>query len=181
MNFFEPPAIVAQETQKPAPVSTEQINVPLDWIAGSVLGTLVLFFSVVSWVRGLSAKVENSAEILGELEKKLERERQDDQRQRKDMKNEIRESFKSDIAQSASDICHGFELFAMEMRGELKKLRENLDDRNATVNRLGKKVDHITAEMIGMAQQLQNQNIPIHYRRGYDNGPPSQPHNYDDD
>jgi hypothetical protein len=34
--------------------------------------------------------------------------------------------------------------------------------------------------MIGMAKQLQNQNIAIHYRRG-DNGPPSNPHNYDED
>jgi len=180
MNIFQPPAIAAQETQKHAPISTEQINVPLGWITGSILGTFVLFFSVVWWVRGLSAKVENSAEILGDLEKKLERERQDDQRQRKDMKNEIRESFRSDIAQSASDICHGFELFAMEMRAELKKLGEGLDARNATVNRLGKKVNHIAGEMIGITKQLQNQNIPIHYRRD-DNGPPSNPYNYDDD
>lgn len=181
--MFNPfPQAIATETQpKDAPVSTEQISIPLEWVAGSILTITVTMASFVWWVGKLSAKVESSAEMIEDFEEKLERERSEDKVHRKELKEDLRIAFRTDIAQSATDICHGFELFSLEMRQEIKKLAEGLDARNATVNRLGRKVDHISNEMIGMAQQLQSQNISVHYRRGSDNGPPSQPFDYDAD
>jgi hypothetical protein len=177
---FNPPAIATEAQQKSNPVSTEQISIPLGWVAGSALTIAVTLASFVWWVGKLSAKVDTSAEMIGDFEAKLERERSEDKAHRKELKDDLRIAFRTDIAQSASDICHGFELFSLEMRQQMNQLSERLEARDATVNRLGKKVDHIGNEMIGFAQQLQNQNIAIHYRRS-DNGPPSQPFNYDDD
>ena len=171
---------IAAESQAQQKVSTDQINIPLDVIAGSTLGVFVLFFSVVWWVRGLSAKVEIGERSVNELSHKFDVRREEQNRYQKELKEDIRLSFKTDIAQSASDICHGFELFAMEIRSELKKLGEGLDARNATVNRLGKKVDHLSGEMLAITKQLQGYDIPVHYRQ-HDNGPPSNPYNYDDD
>jgi hypothetical protein len=142
-------AIATIEAQS-ARVSTNQITVPLDWLLGSVLGVFVLFFSVVWWVRGLSAKVDSNTKLLEELETQMEKEHKEDQRHRKEMKEEIRLAFKTEISQSASDICHGFELFAMEMRTELHKLSDGLDARNAEVKRIAKRVDALSEEVWGL-------------------------------
>jgi hypothetical protein len=173
-------AVAAESTKTQTEVSTNQINIPLDVIAGSTLGVFVLFFTVVWWVRGLSAKVEIGEKSLSELGHKFDVRCEEQNKHHKELKEDIRLSFKTEISQSASDICHGFELFAMEIRSELKKLGEGLDARNATVNRLGKKVDHLSGEMLAITKQLQGYDIPVHYRQ-HDNGPPSNPYNYDDD
>jgi Sec-independent protein translocase protein TatA len=192
--MFNPfPQAIATETQKPHDsVSTEQISIPLGWIAGSALAVIVTLVSLVWWAGKLAAKVEASAESIEELEKKIEnekkefdlkteKEKREGREQQKELKDEIRKSFKADLIQSENTISHSLELFMLEVRSEFKKITEAIEVRNNTVNRLGRKVDYISNEMIGMAQQLQGNGIPIHYRRGYDNGAPSQPHNYDDD
>lgn len=193
MNFFESNAIAATETQQKSDhVSTEQISIPLGWIAGSALAVVVTLVSLVWWAGKLAAKVDASADAIAELEKRIEKERKESdlktekekregREQQKELKDEIRKSFKADLIQSENTISHSLELFMLEVRSEFKKISEAIEIRNNTVNRLGKKVDYISNEMIGMAQQLQGSGIPIHYRRGYDNGPPSNPHNYEDD
>lgn len=182
MNFFEPAAIAATETQqKPNPVSTEEISIPLEWITGSTLAVAAALVSLVWWAGQLSAKVNASAESIKELEEKIENDKKDMKEHQKDLRDEIRKNFKTDLIQSENTISHSLELFMLEVRSEFKKISEALDIRNATVHRLGKKVDHISNEMFGMVQQLQNNGVPVHYRRGYDNGPPSNPHNYEDD
>jgi hypothetical protein len=132
-------------------------------------------------VRGLSSNVEKSVKDLDDLEKRIDLEKEKEEVHRKEFKEDIRLAFKTDIAQSASDICHGFELFAVEIRSDLKKLGEGLDARNATVNRLGKQVDYLTGEMIGIAKQLQNQGIPIHYRSNNNRPPSNHPSYHDQD
>lgn len=180
MNFFESPAIAVTEVKGHDQVSTNQINVPLELLFGSALSIFILFFTIIWWVRGTSEKVESGGKRLDDLEKKLETERTEDKKERKELKDDLRVALRADIAQSANDICHGFELFSVEMRAELTKLREGLDARNATVNRLGKQVHHLNNEFIGLTQQLQNNGMSIHYRKT-DNGPPSMPFDYDND
>jgi hypothetical protein len=139
--FFQSNKAIAIEVPPSSSVSANQISVPLDWVLGSVLGIFALFFSVVWWVRGLSAKVDSNTKLLEELEAQLETEH------RKEMKEEIRLAFKAEITQSASDICHSFELFAMEMRTELRNLSEGLEAKNAEVKRIAKRVDRLNVEV----------------------------------
>lgn len=176
-TFLATQAVPIAHDPKP---SAEDLTIPLGWVTGGTLATFGLFFSIVWWVGKLAAKVDATAKSVQSFEEKLEKERVEDINHRKELKNDLRIAFKTDIAQSATDVCHGFELFAIEMRQELKRLSERLGERDATVNRLGRKVDHIGNEMLGMVQQLQASGVPVHYRR-VDNGPPSQPHNYDED
>jgi chaperonin cofactor prefoldin len=183
MNFLQSPAIAINETthQQKTPVSTEEISMPLGWIAGSALGITAALVSLVWWAGKLSAKVDASADSIKGFEEKREREQKEEKERVKELKNEIRAGFKQELNQSETIISHSLETFMAEVRFEFKQIKESLDDRNNTVNRLKKKVDHIGNEMTGMAQQLQASGVAVHYRRSYDNGPPSQPHNYDDD
>jgi hypothetical protein len=86
-------------------------------------------------------------------------------RQRLEVRDELRLDLKRDIAESASNICHGFELFAVEIRQNIKILSEKIEARDATVNRLSKKVDYLSQEMIGLHRQLGDQGIKVHQRR----------------
>lgn len=180
MNFPFIETAIAADSHKPDPnVSTENLQIPFDWLAGTLLTTIVMVVSVIWWLGKLNARVDSNAENLKDLTDKLAQERQDDRDERKMIRKEISEGLKKDIAQSATDICHGFELFAVEIRAEIKKLSEGLDARNATVNHLRRKVDYLGSELQGLERQLNAQNIPVHYREFRD-GPPSTPGNYDD-
>lgn len=61
---------VKAETTKPHTISSEQIQVPLAWITGSLLATMAMFFSVVWWVRGVKSMVDESKKRLDQLDRK---------------------------------------------------------------------------------------------------------------
>lgn len=169
MNFPFIETAIAADNQKDDPnVSTSDLQIPFDWLAGTLLTVVVMLASGIWWLGKLNARVDSNAENLKELTDKVSKERQDD-----------REGLKKDIAQSASEICHKFELFAVQISADIKKLGEGLDARNATVNELRHKVNYVNSELRGLERQLQAQNIPIHYRE-YRDGPPSNPGSYED-
>lgn len=180
--MFNPfPKATATETHQSKSVSTEEITIPLEWVAVSGLTTLISLIGFVWWIGKLAAKVDKSAGMIEDFETKLERERTEDKAHRKELKDDLQSAFRRDIADSANNITNELKLFAVEIRQNISRLSEKLEGRDATVNRLGKKVDHFSSQIIDMAQQLNSNGVPVHYRRGYDNGPLSQPHNYDDD
>lgn len=160
--FFES---AKAETTNPHPVSTEQIQIPLAWITGSTLAIFAMFFSVVWWVRGVKGAVDDSKKRLDQFERKMELCQAAENRQRIEVRDELRLDLKRDIAESASNICHGFELFAVEIRQNIKILSEKIEARDATVNRLSKKVDYLSEEMFGISRQLSDQGIKVHHRR----------------
>jgi signal transduction histidine kinase len=176
---FDPPAI-ATETQKSDHVTPDDIQLPLTWITGGFLATLVLGFSVIWWISRVKFNLEEALKRLDNYEKKVIVVQEQEQKQRIELRDGLRSDLRRDISDSAKNIMGELKLFSQEMRQNIRNLSEKLEGRDATVNRQGQKIEHIHNEMIGMAKQLQNQNIAIHYRRG-DNGPPSNPHNYDED
>lgn len=178
---FDPPAIAANEEKKPDHISTEEISIPLSWIAGSVLGLTATLVSVVWFAGKLFAKVESNAQSIKEIEAVCALRKKEAAIDQKELKAEIKHEYKEELVKSEMIVSHSLEKFMLEVRAEFQKITETLEARNATVNRLGRKVDHIGNEMIAMAQQLQSNGVSVHYRRGYDNGPPSNPHNYDED
>jgi hypothetical protein len=179
---FDPPAIAATETQQKADdhVTPDDIQLPLTWITGGLLATLLLGFTIIWWVSRLKFSLEEAQKRLDNYEKQVMCVQSQEQNQRIELRDGLRADLRRDIAESALKITSKLELFALEIRQNIRSLSEKLEGRDATVNRQGQKIEHIHNEMIGMAKQLQNQNIAIHYRRG-DNGPPSNPHNYDED
>ena len=164
VNFFESLAI-ATETQDSKSVSTEEISIPLEWVTGSLLTVIVAIVSFVWWVGKLSAKVESSGKMIEEFHAKSEKERDENKNYRKELKEDLQDSFRVDITQSTTDICHRFELFAMDFKQQIKELSDGLVDRDLTVNRLGKKVDQISNKMIEVEKQIQNQDLAAYYRQ----------------
>ena len=177
---FDPPAI-ATESQKANPVTPEDIQLPLTWITGGLMATVLLGFTIIWWVSRLKFTLEEAQKRLDKYEKQVISVQDQEQKQRIELRDGLRADLQRDISDSAKTIMGELRLFTQEMRQNIKNLSEKLEGRDATVNRLGKKVDHFGSQMLDMAQQLQSNGVPVHYRRGYDNGPPSKPHNYDDD
>ena len=143
-------------------------SIPLDWLLGSGMALIMIFFGVIWWVKGMASKVELTERSLRELESQLRREREEERIAHKEMKNELRQAFKLSLIQSENAISHSLELFMVEVRSEFKKLSEGLESRNQVVTALTKKVGHLSDEMISVTQQLQNQDIEVHSRRFID-------------
>lgn len=98
-----------------------------DWILGGVLTSLTLFFSIVWWVRGLSSRVENNSNDIKAIAENCLQKRKDIAQREKEKRDEVSHNLREEIKQSASNICHGFELFAVEMRNDLKQINTKLD------------------------------------------------------
>ena len=175
---FDP--AIATETQNPDHVTPEDIQLPLTWITGGLLATMVLGFTIIWWVSRLKFTLEEAQKRLDKYEKQVLTVQDQEQKQRIELRDGLRADLRRDISDSAKTIMGELRLFTQEMRQNIKNLSEKLEGRDATVNRQGQKIEHIHCEMIGMAKQLQKQNIAIHYRMG-DNGPPSHPFDYDND
>jgi chaperonin cofactor prefoldin len=181
--MFNPfPKATATETQqKPSHVTPDDIQLPLTWITGGLLATILLGFTIIWWVSRLKFSLEEAQKRLDNHEKHVTTVQEQEHRQRIELRDGLRSDLQRDISDSAKTIMGKFDYFALEMRQNISNLSEKLENRDATVNRLGKKVDHFGSQMIDMAKQLNSNGVPVQYRRGYDNGPPSQPHNYDED
>ena len=177
---FDTPAIATETQEKANHVTPDDIQLPLTWITGGLLTILGLGVSLIWWVSRMKFTLEEAQKRLDKYEKQVLTVQEQEQKQRIELRDGLRADLRRDISDSAKTIMGELRLFTQEMRQNIKNLSEKLEGRDATVNRQGQKIEHIHNEMIGMAKQLQKQNIAIHYRMG-DNGPPSQPHNYDVD
>lgn len=162
---------IANQSHEGKVISTEHLTIPFDWLFGTTLTMTALFFSVIWWVRGMSAKVDNNSRAIeGMLSRCVnEHAKMDNFHDR--FQEDLRRQFMGDIAQSATDICHGFELFAVEMRSDLKRLHEKIDERNQAIADLdekqekhGKKLELLGTEFAHVVSQLNAKNIEIHYR-----------------
>ncbi|MBD2653670.1 hypothetical protein H6G45_09240 [Synechocystis sp. FACHB-383] len=146
-------------------VSTDDIHIPLPWITGTLLTTTAIFFSIIWWVRGLKSNVDESNKRLDLLEKKITEGQVLESNHRNELKEDLRISLRRDIAESASDICHGFELFAVENRQNIKQLSEKLESRDKQLEKLDSKVEYLADEFAGLIMQLQSQGLGIHSRQ----------------
>jgi uncharacterized protein YoxC len=183
MNFFQFPAIAANETTTPKTdhVTPDDIQLPLTWITGGLLATILLGFTIIWWVSRLKFNLEEAQKRLDNHEKQVSIVQQQEHTQRIELRDGLRADLKRDIAESALTIMGELKLFALEIRQNINNLSEKLEGRDATVNRMGRRVDHLNNELLSMSQQLQRQNIDVHARRIGDNGPVSGPYDYSND
>lgn len=168
--MFERPALADQTHE--GHVSTENLSIPFDWLFGTTLTLAALFFSVVWWVRGIKGQVDNNQAKIEKILECCAREHDLANSSNRDLQDDIRRQFRADIAQSASDICHGFELFAVEIRAEMKSLTGKIDERNAAIadlaaaiNQTDKSVAGLNLELDSLVSQLQDQDLNVHIRR----------------
>lgn len=152
-------------------LSTENLSIPFDWIFGTTLTVSALFFSVIWWVRGIKAQVDNNSRSVEIILSRCANEQTKMDNWYDKLQKELRKEFATNIAQSSSDICHGFELFAVEMRANLKRLDEKIDERNASLvaintkqEKLDRQFDALSSELVSIVNQLQGQHIDIHFR-----------------
>jgi hypothetical protein len=138
----------------------------LAWVTGTLLTTAAIFFSIVWWVRGLKSNVDESNRRLDLLEQKIIDFQLSESKSRLELKDDLRISLRRDIAESASDICHGFELFAVENRQQIKELAEKLESRDKQLEKLDTKVEYLADEFAGLLVQLRSQGLGVHSRQG---------------
>lgn len=167
--FQENKAVASQNHDNS--VSTDNISIPFDWLFGVILTATGLFFSVVWWVRGMSAKVDSNSKAIETILARCVNEHNKMDNWHDKLQEDLRRQFRGDITQSATDICHGFELFAVEMRSDLKRLHEKIDERNEAIAELdkkqekqGKKLDLLGGEFSSLIAQLRARDINVHVR-----------------
>lgn len=171
--MFEKPAIA--DNFHEGQVSTDNISIPFDWLFGTTLTVAALFFSVVWWVRGIKAQVDNNRSDIEQIYVRYEREHDFASSSSRELQDELRRQFRQDITQSASDICHQFELFAVEIRSEIKHLTRKIDERNEAIAKLSDNldvtnsaVDCLETELDFLVSQLQVRLPDVHIRRRQD-------------
>lgn len=124
----------------PQPVSTNDLTIPFDWLFGTTLTGAALFFSVIWWMRGLSGRVEGNAAAIADLAAQRERDRESAVNFNRGLQQDIKRQFRTDIQQSSDEICHRFELLAVEIRNEIRRLHEKIDDHNSAISILSQDV-----------------------------------------
>lgn len=153
-------------------VSTDDISIPFPWLAGSLFTSFVLFFTVVWWIRGIKEKVDTNAVTIETMATRCLQDQEKKDAMFNKAQDERRLQFQSDINQSANEVRHGFELLAVEIRSDIRRLQEKIEDRNKDITELGnltyqqeKRVDTLTKELTSLVSQLNSKNIDVHFRR----------------
>jgi len=152
--------VAVSTTATPVESSSNQKEIISDW--WPVITTVVMVSIAAGIFRNKMVTLEEKVESI---EKDIEEKEKSEPENRRLFKEEMLRAIKGDIAQSASDICHGFELFAVEQRQNIKDLQKGLEARNNTVNRMFNKID-----------TLEKEQLNLKYQRG---NVPSTPPNYD--
>lgn len=119
-----------------APESPIQVEVPGDWLFGASLTLATLFFSIIWWVRGLSARVEANSKDVQSIMAKCIREHDVQDNAAANFKHELESQVSKEITQSAATVCHGFEIFAVEIRAGLQRINEKLEERSEDITNL---------------------------------------------
>ena len=152
-------------------INATDIQIPLAWLTGSAVMLLTLFFSITWWIRGLKSTIDQQAETIKEIDmfSKMQPDicAAHEAQMEKNTATQISSvsaGLKKDIAQSASDICHGFELFAVEIRQRLTNIEEKMVYRDEKIEDIKKKYHSLGKELFSVVRQLQNQDINIHRR-----------------
>lgn len=152
-------------------IDATDIQIPLSWITGSSIMLLTLFFSITWWIRGLKSTIDQQAETLKEVStcSKMQSDKCAAHKAQMDRDtatqiSSVSASLKKDIAQSASNICHNFELFAVEIRQHLTNIEDKMAYRDEKIEDLNRKYNSLGKELFSVVRQLQNQNINIHRR-----------------
>lgn len=158
------------DTSKPLiaanqPVSHEQIMVPLSsWLTGSAIMLMIALGGIVWRMAIQKSRIDANAEAIKELKESRDK-----------FKDELRLSFKQDIASSANDICHGFELFAVEIRGTINTLKNEIDslktslkgelgERDAVLSRIARQSQNNLQSLYDLESKLNQNNIDFHLR-----------------
>jgi len=115
-------------------------------ILGSIIGLLVFAGSVggILWkIAEQKNRVDNNASAIAALQK----EKESDADHEAKFKEELMRATKAEIASSASDVCHGFELFAVEVRGSIASLKEKLNDLGDKLCQKDETVNHMRNDL----------------------------------
>lgn len=146
------------------------IQMSSDLFFGTVLTVSTIFFSIVWWIRGLSSKVENNTSSINNILGKCIHEHEKLDAFHENFKKDVHSDLKSEVQQSASDICHGFQVFAVEIRSDLKQINEKLDVygkqivsiehtqeiQGTAIERIGNKMDALKEKVSEHEKKLEN-------------------------
>lgn len=165
---------ISNHTEQPQQINSSDIHIPLQWLTASGIGFLTLFFSVTWWIKGLKSTIDSQSTELEEIESfaKTQPERCAAHKiqMEKATENQVEKlnlDIKKDIAQSSSNICHSFELFAVEIRQRLNGIEEKMLFKDEKIEELKKKYSHLNKEFYFFIEQLQRNKIDVH-RREYE-------------
>lgn len=166
-------------------VSYDAVTMPAIAALGGML-ILSGFLVKALWMLSVEKnRIDNNEKAIAAIQ---EEKKKDDQ-MRSQLREEVKEAFKADIASSAFEICHRFEVFAVEIRASIDSLKkemdgvkctfkEGLDARNQTITRLYEQTGKNSQTIIEIEAKLNQAGVPFQHRYRLGDDPPSIPKNY---
>lgn len=147
------------------PVSYENITIPASVVTGGLIGLLATFSGIVWWIRGVKSDVDSNTAKIAATNTYLAEKEKKDVESLKSFKDDIRIMIKTEVASSANDICHSFELFAQEQRQINKTILDSIMEKRGHLATAIKRIEHLDREMMGLAIQLNRSDVEVHLRQ----------------
>ena len=114
------------------PISTKNLQIPFEWMIGTVLTIVIPTGVIVLWMGKLRSDIDGTKEDLKDQKEAQDKERQSD-----------RASFAAELKISRQEIIHQFELFAQKFQISM----DNFDDKLTNVGRAQSNKDETVNHM----------------------------------
>ena len=118
------------------PISTKNLQIPFEWMVGTVLAIAIPTGIIVLWMGKLRSDLDGTRQDLKDHKESQDKERQSD-----------RASFTAELKISRQEIIHQFELFAQKFQISMDNFNEKLTDVGRAQRNKDETVNHIRNDL----------------------------------
>jgi len=118
------------------PVSTKNLQIPFEWMIGTVLAIAIPTGVIVLWIGKLRSDIDGTKQDLKDHKESQDKERQSD-----------RASFTAELKISRQEIIHQFELFAQKFQISMDNFSEKLNLLNQGMCKKDETVNHVRNDL----------------------------------
>jgi len=127
---------IAVSPTNEAPISTKNLQIPFEWMIGTVLAIAIPTGVIVLWIGKLRSDIDGAKQDLKDHKESQDKERQSD-----------RASFTAELKISRQEIVHVFELFAQKFQISMDNFNEKLADVGKAQYKKDETVNHIRNDL----------------------------------
>jgi hypothetical protein len=127
---------VAVNPTNEEPISTKNLQIPFEWMIGTVIAIAIPTGIIVLWMGKLRSDIDGTKQDLKDHKEAQNKERQSD-----------RASFTAELKISRQEIIHQFELFAQRFQISMDNFNEKLTNVEKAQCRKDETVNHIRNDL----------------------------------
>ena len=127
---------IAVSPTKDEPISTKDLQIPFEWLVGTVLAIAIPTGVIVLWMGRLRSDIDGTKQDLEDYKISQIKERQSD-----------RDSFSAELKISSQSIIHQFELFSQKFQISMENFGEKLTLLNQGMCKKDETVNHMRNDL----------------------------------